>query len=635
MPDCLNPALFSGPSKVKLNPDMMKKLFFLPVLLLIAISLQSQNPRDTLQIDEVVVTGSRIEVTRNSMPVNISVISRQVLNDAEESAALPVLSRRIPGMFVTERGVTGLSVGSSSAGQITIRGVGSAPNTQVLVLVDGQPQYMGLFGHPLPNSFVASDLERVEVIRGPASILYGSNAMGGVVNFITRNQKEEGFSGNVRAAYGSFNTFKIMANSGYRNDRMFAFVSLNRDYTDGHRDHSSFEINNGFLRAGMNITPQLEISADVMYTVFNNVDPGPEFNLNPFIADIERSRASVALKNDYGVTKGGLLFFHNQGQNNLSSGWISDDELYGVNLYQGINLPFNSIFTIGGDYRRAAGRGNSGVAANQWLTLNEKAVYGIMRHQLPARVHLHYGLRLENNELFGNVTVPQAGVSWQALQATFIKASVSGGFRSPALSELFLFMPNPELQPERLTAYEAGISHHFLKGKLQTELTLFLLEGSDMIRIVPNPAPPPPMRRINTGEFTNHGFELEANYNHNSVFSAEISYSYLQTELPLLAAPRHQLFAGGNFRFNRFRTSINGHYVGGLYTYIHNPQQGQNTSNDVVENYFLLNANISARVWGPIEVFISAKNILNQLYSINQGYPMPGFHMMSGLNMSF
>ena len=75
---------------------------------------------------------------------------------------------------------------SGAAGGISIRGIGGSPNTQMLVLIDGHPQFMGLMGHPLPDAYVASDVERVEVVRGPASILYGTNAMGGVINIITR-----------------------------------------------------------------------------------------------------------------------------------------------------------------------------------------------------------------------------------------------------------------------------------------------------------------------------------------------------------------------------------------------------------------------------------------------------------------
>lgn len=94
-----------------------------------------------------------------------------------------VLSQHVPGLFVTQKGITGFGVSAGAAGTVNIRGVGSG--NKVLMLFDGQPQWAGVFGHSLPDTYVASDVERVEVIRGPGSLLYGSNAMGGVVNIIT------------------------------------------------------------------------------------------------------------------------------------------------------------------------------------------------------------------------------------------------------------------------------------------------------------------------------------------------------------------------------------------------------------------------------------------------------------------
>ncbi len=101
---------------------------------------------------------------------------------------------------------------------------GGSPNTQVLVLIDGHPQFMGIMGHPLPDAYVASDAEKIEIIRGPASILYGSNAMGGVINIITRKQKEDGLNANARLMYGSSNARKYMANAGFKKNKLNIFT---------------------------------------------------------------------------------------------------------------------------------------------------------------------------------------------------------------------------------------------------------------------------------------------------------------------------------------------------------------------------------------------------------------------------
>ena len=165
----------------------MKKVILLVSGLLYSSLVFAIDPvvTDTLiNLQGVVISANKVQVNRSSVPLTISVIDRDQIEASSESALLPVLSERIPGLFVTEKGVTGFGVSSGSAGTVNIRGVGQS--NKVLMLFDGQPQWAGVFGHSLPDTYVASDIERVEVIRGPGSLLYGSNAMGGVVNIITR-----------------------------------------------------------------------------------------------------------------------------------------------------------------------------------------------------------------------------------------------------------------------------------------------------------------------------------------------------------------------------------------------------------------------------------------------------------------
>jgi len=186
----------------------MKKgfvLIFASVIMVLPTFSQIKIPsilQDTINLDEVVVTGTTVKVNRNNVPMAVSVVGNRQISESVETALLPVLNGRVPGLFVTERGIMGFGVSTGAAGQISIRGIGGSPNTGVLMLIDGHPQFMGIFGHPLPDSYVASDVEKVEVIRGPASILYGSNAMGGVINIITKKQTENVLHGNAHFMNG-------------------------------------------------------------------------------------------------------------------------------------------------------------------------------------------------------------------------------------------------------------------------------------------------------------------------------------------------------------------------------------------------------------------------------------------------
>ncbi|MGL4804988.1 MAG: TonB-dependent receptor plug domain-containing protein, partial [Bacteroidales bacterium] len=165
-----------------MNKNFILLIGLLPVGIISATSDQPVNTifRDSVRLNEVVVTGSMTEVSKRQLPLHVEVIGRKEIQQRKTNSLLPILSERIPGMFVTQRGLMGYGVAAGSAGSMTMRGIGGSPNTQLLVLIDGHPQYMGLMGHPLPDMYETAMAERVEVIKGPASYLYGSNAMGGV-----------------------------------------------------------------------------------------------------------------------------------------------------------------------------------------------------------------------------------------------------------------------------------------------------------------------------------------------------------------------------------------------------------------------------------------------------------------------
>ena len=129
-----------------------KNSFFFLLCLPFAMPAQDVAQDSIRKLGEVVVTANRTEVNRSNVPMTISVVSRDELEQSSESALLSALSGRVPGMFVTERGITGFGVGSSAAGNISLRGVGGG--NKLLVLIDGHPQYMGVMGHHMPDAYV-------------------------------------------------------------------------------------------------------------------------------------------------------------------------------------------------------------------------------------------------------------------------------------------------------------------------------------------------------------------------------------------------------------------------------------------------------------------------------------------------
>lgn len=167
--------------------------FLLSIFLHPSFTQAGSTLNDTIILDELVVTGSKFETSRKLVPLSVSQISIKDIEQSGQYNVLSTISSYVPGVFITERNILGFGVSTGGSGIINMRGVGSSPNTQVLVLIDGHPQYQGIFAHPLPDAYVASDVRKVEVIRGPGSVLYGSNAMAGVINILTKKQEKKEF----------------------------------------------------------------------------------------------------------------------------------------------------------------------------------------------------------------------------------------------------------------------------------------------------------------------------------------------------------------------------------------------------------------------------------------------------------
>jgi iron complex outermembrane receptor protein len=574
----------------------------------------------------VVVTGSKTEISRKIVPLSVSQISQANIENSGQYNILPVLNQFSPGIFVTERSHMGFGVATGGSGAISIRGISSAPNTSVLVLIDGHPQYQGIFGHPLPDAYVASDIEKVEIIRGPASILYGSNAMAGVINMITKKQKTEGMKFGAGASYGSYNTKKYYGTIGFKKNKFSAFVSGNHDQTDGMRENTDFKISNGYSKVGYAISDHFNLSADFSIAKFNANDNGSIYSAPaPFNIDITRRKAALSLDNKFEKADGSIKIYHNFGEHILSDGFQSTDRNSGIMLFETLRLFENNSTTIGADLKQFGGIANRGVAANQLKTVNELAVYIYTQQQFFGKLTASAGVRLENNSVYGNEIIPLAGVSYIHNPTTSFKASVSKGFRSPTVMEMYLYAPNPNLLPERMMNYEFSWLQTLSENKLQFELTAFIVKGENLIQVA---GIPPAMMRQNIGSFNNKGIEFSGKYFISKNFMLHGNYSFVHLEKAVLAAPRQQANLSANYHYKLWNFNLSAQHIDKLYTQLATP-----TLPAITQNYTLLNARISVKPVKMLDIFLSVNNLLNQQYEINYGYPMPGTNFNGGVNV--
>ena len=619
---------------------MIRRLFIVCcVILPSAVSMRAEEA-DSLSVNrslgELVVTGTRDETDVRHLSQTVSVIDRSVIEQSLQPSLLPVLTEQVPGLFVTSRGVMGYGVSDGAAGGISLRGL-SGGNGRLMVLIDGHPQYAGIFGHPISDSYQSLLADRVEVLRGPASVLYGSNAMGGVVNIVTRKMHEDGVKTDLHAGYGSYNTLETELTNRIRKGRFSSVVSGSYNRTDGHRGNMQFEQYGGYAKLGYELADNWGTYADVNVTHFNATYPGPvSAPLLEGDQRITRGVVSFALENNYERTSGALSVFYNWGKHWINDGYTpsagespkdgrfnSFDNMMGVSLYQSAQFFKGNRITFGFDWFRYGGEAwteyvkgeNAGTRSDLVDKYeNEVAGYVDFRQDISRWLTLNAGLRVDHHSRVGTEWIPQAGVAFHLPKDMELKASATKGFRYPILREMYMFPPqNPDLKPESMWNYEIAFSQRLFGGRLHYGLNLFYIDGKNLIMTLPNPNGG--MLNQNSGAIDNAGVELQAAYRINRCWSVDANYSYLHMKSPVIAAPEHKLYAGANFTKGRWNVSSGIQYIAGLYTVV-----GDNSQ---TEDFMLWNVRGSFRATEWLSVWARGENLLAQRYEINAGYPMP------------
>lgn len=635
--------------------NIRKTIVFAGFLNLICTpGISQEQKHDTIraskvyEIGEVVVTGSRNETDVRHLSQTVSVINRIDIEHAMQPSLLPVLTEQIPGLFVTSRGIMGYGVSTGAAGGISLRGL-SGGTGRLMVMIDGHPQYAGIFGHPIADAYQSFLADRVEVLRGPASVLYGSNAMGGVINIVTRKMHDNGVNTNIHMGYGSYNTLESEFTSRIRKGRFSSVVSGSYNRTDGHRNNMEFEQYGGYAKLGYEMTGNWNLRGDINITHFNASYPGP---ITAPLLDgdqrITRGVTSLAIENNYEQTSGGLSFFYNWGKHWIDDGYTpskeekpqderfnSRDNMMGVSLYQSMQLFKGNRITVGVDWFRYGGKAwNEYVSGEHIGTTsdlvnkheNELAGYVDLRQNIGTWLTFNAGLRADHHSRVGLEWVPQAGLAFHLPYTIEMKASASKGFRYPILREMYMFPPqNPDLQPESMWNYELAFSQQLLNGRLTYGVNLFYIDRKNLIETLPNPNGSG-MLNQNSGEIENSGIELQAAWRISQYWSVDGNYSYLHMKNPVLAAPKHKLYTGVNFNYRHWDISTGIQYISGLYT---------QTDPIKTEEFVLWNIRASYQACRWLNVWARGENLLAQKYEINAGYPMPRATVMAGINISF
>jgi iron complex outermembrane receptor protein len=605
---------------------------------------ESYSLSDTIILDDIVVTGTMPKVNLRNVPMSISVVSGNKITQRLQPSLLPLLAEEVPGLFISQRGVMGYGVAAGAAGGMSIRGIGGSPTSGVLVLIDGHPQYMGLMGHPLADSYQSMMTERVEVVRGPASVLYGSNAMGGVINIITRKQESDGSHKSAQFSYGSYNTLSAELSGGFRKSQFYTNGSLSYNHSDGHRENMDFEQFNGYIKAGYDFTDNWNSFIDVNLSKSLSSNPGAV--TSPIIdndADILRGVASASLENNYDNTSGAVKLFYNFGTHNINDGYNdyssfipdyrfrSNDQMFGASAYQSFSFFEGNKTTAGIDLQRFGGEAITKFpnepardSTQVDIHLNNVAVYlNVQQTVMDERLTFNAGIRLDHHELNGSEWVPQLGLSFTPTSYTSIKGILSKGFRNPTIRELYMFPPrNADLKAERLMNYEISLLQMLPEIGISLGINLFYIKGDNIIQTQIVEGRP---LNVNSGEVENRGFELTANYNISEELGLSANYSLLDMTYKIIGAPEHKFYVNANYNIGNWEISSGVQYLGNLYTAVR-PEP-------VTENVWLWNARVNYKALEWLNIFVRGENLLGEKYEINIGYPMPGATVFAGIGI--
>ena len=585
------------------------------VLSVSALDLSGAETADTTKVlNEVVVTGTNSGVPQKLLPYTVSVIGSRQLEATGQTQVLSAISGMVPSLFVSQRSIFGFGVSNGGSGHIKLRGVGGDRASAVLMMVDGQPQFAGIYSHHIADFYDKEYVERVEVLRGPGSVLYGSNAMAGTINVITKAARENGVKTVIQSQYGSYNTWLSSATNTVRYGKADGYAKVGYDFSDKWSGYLDYTLMN--FRGN-----------DPIYPTLSNPESTDIYKQN-----IIRGEAAATVSNNYGTTSGTARVYYNYGNHFIDDPrhFHSKDDRLGVILYQNFRPWHNASATVGFDFDTYSGEipisgGNSHTEGSMSTisrkTVTEYSPYITLSQMFADNlINLNGGLRMANSDKFDTQWVPQFGFSLNPGYGLTVKGNLAMGYRNPSFRELYLYRPaNPDLQPEKMMNYELSVGKSFSRW-FSAEVTAYYSKGDNLIQQVD-------MKNQNTGCFINKGIEISAHSHPLDNLWLTATYSYLHTSLDnLTGAPKNQYFLGVEWkpwRFINIGADLKG--VGGLYV-----AEGIRH-----QDYALLNLKVTWDICRYVSVFTRLENITDARYTINRGYEMPGFTAMGGFKVRF
>ncbi len=596
----------------------MKKQIYFNILISLAVFCYAQQ-EVYLSAERISVTAKKYEQPTENSSLSVSVVTKDDIELTNVYQTTDILNL-LPGIFVTRTSAFGRA-------DVNIRGIGNN-GRQLGIFIDGRPDKMALMGCSVTHTLPLNNVERIEVIRGPESVIYGSEAFGGVVNIITKKAKKD-LEGSLNLYGGSFNTQISKFQIGRDLGRLNWLFSVDRRYSDGHTESSQYKATDFGGNIGYMFSKNFELSFSGKY--FDGIKYEPFPAASGTWNDYKRGSTDLNLKTNLGFANLTTKIYRTFGEHKFSDGWHSQDYTNGVVINGNSNLLENNILSYGVDYRYFWGKVLSGAPAaflNKDYTKYEYGVYIDDAHTFFSRLTVNAGVRYNYDEYAKEAVTPRFGLVYKLFNTITLRALYSQGFRPPHLNDLFLYASaNPELKPERVTNIEFGVRQKIFNF-MNIDLTAFNMKGKDLIQVVSG-------KKQNIGDFDFNGFEVLFNLKVIEGLGSSLSYSYLDTKDKVIAQPKNKLVAMINFKKGKISGLLTDEYVNEYY-YL------QGTTKTKLDDYNVLNLKLNYEIIKNLSIYATIDNITDAEYKIytevpgaSDVYTMPKRTFGLGVNYLF
>ena len=577
-----------------------------------------------LELDEIRVEAIR---DRAEQPMSVDVITETEINDSRHASAYDIF-KDTPGVHVMQGHTIGFGLASRPAGRILIRGLGRRAGGNlsirgIQILVDGIPDFSQTHGHPFPDVHAVDNIEKMEIIKGPATVRYG-NAMSGVIVMTTKTP-DKGVNYNVKSSAGSFATTENVGRLGYGGDKGFAQVSGNVRHTGGHRKDTDDQLTafNGSVKAGYDLSENLKISANGLAGRFEWDNPGLTGNPG---GETNWAMGDMNLKYTRGQHDASIKLWGLDGTAKFRNGTEEPNTQFGIKSVANLTYVKGGKLTFGFDWiNYNVGRETASSDLTQGK-LNEVAPYFLVTQKFSPQLLVETGVRFTHNEQFGEDLSPEIGLVYKPQAETSVRGRIAHGFRRPnAFETTFGGNANKDLDAADMWQLEAGVNHTF-EGRVTVDITGFLQEGNNMIRSEPDPSSPSGSRLANSGEFSHKGIEAAISLQAAENLSFSATTTNLDLEDDTALAPHNVYTVGMTFTPRKLSFELNGQWVTGLY----NNDNRQNK----LDNYFVLDFQGSYRISRGFSIFAAVDNLFDERYELVGGFPRPGTSIFAGFRVN-